>query len=158
MGTTASPPLLYLRLRGLSCSFLTLQPFHPITVPARCLIYVPESRARMLALPLRPADVAILVYDVTSAASFERVRSWIKELRQMVTPSTPAKEFQPSVHYHYVRQDRYILYEFIKPSLPWSPKSCTLPWSPKSCTYPANQPADSGLNVSVGQRRLWREL
>ena len=33
-----------------------------------------------------PADAAILVYDVTSAASFERVRSWIKELKQMVSP------------------------------------------------------------------------
>ena len=35
---------------------------------------------------VRLADAAILVYDVTSAASFERVRSWIKELKQMVPP------------------------------------------------------------------------
>ena len=32
----------------------------------------------------RGADAAVLVYDVTSEASFARVRSWIKELKQMV--------------------------------------------------------------------------
>ena len=35
----------------------------------------------------RGADAAVLVYDVTSEASFARVRSWIKELKQMVSLS-----------------------------------------------------------------------
>ena len=32
----------------------------------------------------RDADGAILVYDITDAPSFEKVRTWIKELRKIV--------------------------------------------------------------------------
>ncbi len=35
----------------------------------------------------RDADGALLVYDITDAGSFEKVRTWIKELRKIVGPS-----------------------------------------------------------------------
>ncbi len=35
----------------------------------------------------RDADGAILVYDITDAPSFEKVRTWIKELRKIVGPN-----------------------------------------------------------------------
>lgn len=37
----------------------------------------------------RNADAAILVFDVTDAGSFRRVRDWVRELRQMVGPDIP---------------------------------------------------------------------
>eukprot|EP00897_Mesotaenium_endlicherianum_P011024 jgi/Mesen1/9950/ME000071S09367 len=35
----------------------------------------------------RDADAALLVYDITDAATFERVKSWVKELHKMAPPS-----------------------------------------------------------------------
>jgi len=35
----------------------------------------------------RDADGALLVYDITDAQSFEKVRTWIKELRKIVGPN-----------------------------------------------------------------------
>ena len=32
----------------------------------------------------RDADGAVLVYDVTDAESFQKVRNWVKELRRML--------------------------------------------------------------------------
>ena len=47
--------------------------------------HIIQERFRSLGpIYYRGADAAVLVYDVTSEASFARVRSWIKELKQMV--------------------------------------------------------------------------
>lgn len=35
----------------------------------------------------RDADAALLVYDITDSDSFNKVKTWVKELRKMVTPS-----------------------------------------------------------------------
>ena len=34
----------------------------------------------------RDADAALLVYDITDSDSFNKVKTWVKELRKMVSP------------------------------------------------------------------------
>jgi len=36
---------------------------------------------------MKTKDGALLVYDITDAASFEKVKSWIKELKKIVGPN-----------------------------------------------------------------------
>jgi len=56
---------------------------------------ISQERFRSLGpIYYRGADAAVLVYDVTSEASFARVRSWIKELKQMVGLSYPLYRMQ----------------------------------------------------------------